>query len=83
MFVSLTFGFIGYWMRKDGYSLGPMTLSLLLRKTMEQKLSAALRTSNNIKLFITRSISSYMLAITQFIIVFSTVKYIKAKRKLH
>jgi len=25
----------------------------------------------------------YMLAITQFIIVFSTVKYIKAKRKLH
>jgi len=81
VYVACAFGFIGYWMRKDGYSLGPLTLSLVLGSMMEQKLSAALRTSSNALLFITRPISGVMFVLTFAIIVVSIYKYIKGGSK--
>lgn len=58
IYVALAFGFIGYWMRKDGYPLGPLTLALVLGSMIEQKLSGALKLSEgSIVPFFTRPIS--------------------------
>lgn len=80
VFVALAFGFIGYWMRKDGYSLGPMTLALVLGTMIEQKLSGALKLSGgSIRPFFTRPISLILFLLSVFVIAFSIIKIIKKK----
>jgi len=66
IYVALAFGFIGYWMRKDGYPLGPLILALVLGSMIEQKLSGALKLSEgSILPFFTRpiSLSLFILAV--------------------
>lgn len=86
VFVALAFGLIGYWMRKDGYSLGPMTLALVLGTMIEQKLAGALKLSGGSVLpFFTRPISLVLLVLTLLVIVLSTyriVKKIKDSKKI-
>ncbi len=82
VWVALAFGFIGYWMRKDGYSLGPMTLALVLGTMIEQKLSGALKLSGGSLLpFINRPISAVLVSLSLLVIGFSIYKIIKDKRK--
>jgi len=81
VFVSLAFGFLGYWMRKDGYSLGPMTLSLVLGTMIEQKLIGALKLSQGSWLpFVTRPLSLVLLLLTVLVIVLSIRKVVKARK---
>ncbi len=80
VFVALAFGIIGYWMRKDGYSLGPMTLALVLGTMIEQKLSGALKISQGSFIpFFTRPISLTLLLLTVFFIVFSVIRIYRKK----
>ncbi len=80
VFVALAFGFIGYWMRKDGYSLGPMTLALVLGTMIEQKLSGALKLSGgSIVPFFTRPISLVLMLLTILVVLLSLVRIIRKK----
>ncbi|MEG1806010.1 MAG: tripartite tricarboxylate transporter permease, partial [Clostridia bacterium] len=80
--VALVFGLIGYWMRKDGYSLGPMTLALVLGTMIEQKLSGALKLSQGSLLpFVTRPISLVLLLLTVAFVTYSIIKMQMAKKK--
>ena len=86
VYVALAFGFIGYWMRKEGFPLGPMILALVLGKMIEQKLSGALKLSEGSFLpFVTRPISLVLLICTVFVLVFSVIRIygfkIKNRRK--
>lgn len=82
VWVALAFGFIGYWMRKDGYSLGPMTLALVLGTMIEQKLSGALKLSGGSLLpFINRPISAVLVSLSLLVIGFSICKILKDKKK--
>ena len=80
--VALVFGLLGYWMRKDGYPLGPMTLALVLGRMIEQKLSVALKLSGGSLLpFVTRPISLALLILTVIVIVYSSVGVYKKSRQ--
>lgn len=82
VYVAIAFGFIGYWMRKENYSLGPMTLSLCLGTMIEQKLSGALKLSQgSIAPFFTRPISLGLFICAVFAVVFSLVRINKKKKE--
>ena len=82
VFVAIAFGLLGYWMRKDGYSLGPMTLALVLGEMIEQKLSGALKLSNgSIVPFFTRPVSLVLFLITMAFILYSVISMRKKKEK--
>ena len=82
VYVTLAFGFLGYWMRKDGYSLGPMTLALVLGTMIEQKFIGALKISGGSVLpFVTRPISLVLLLLTILMIVLSSLRIYRARHK--
>lgn len=82
VFVAIVFGLIGYWMRKDGYPLGPMTLALVLGQMIEQKLSGALKLSGGSVLpFFTRPISLALLVITLVFTAYSVIGIYKRRKK--
>lgn len=82
VFVALAFGLIGYWMRKDGYSLGPMTLALVLGQMIEQKLAGAMKLSGgSIVPFLTRPISLVLLLLTVLVLTLSVMRVVKNRKK--
>lgn len=63
--VAIAFGLLGYWMRREDFPLGPMTLALVLGQMIEQKLGGALKLSDGSLLpFVTRPVSLVLLVIT-------------------
>lgn len=63
--VAIVFGLLGYWMRREDFPLGPMTLALVLGQMIEQKLGGALKLSDGSLLpFVTRPVSLVLLVIT-------------------
>lgn len=63
--VAIAFGLLGYWMRREDFPLGPMTLALVLGQMIEQKLGGALKLSDGSLLpFVTRPVSLVLLIIT-------------------
>ncbi len=82
VFIAIAFGLLGYWMRKDGYDLGPMVLALVLGAMIEQKLSGALKLSEgSILPFITRPISLVLFLMTILFTSYSVIKIIIKKKK--
>lgn len=83
VFVALGFGLLGYWMRKDGFSLGPITLALVLGTMIEQKLAGALKLSEGSLLpFVTRPISLGLFILTMLVIVLSLIGVYRDRKKL-
>lgn len=79
--VAIVFGLLGYWMRKDGYSLGPMTLALVLGRMIEQKLVGAIKLSDgSIAPFFTRPISLALFLITVAFILYSVISDVRRKK---
>ena len=82
VFVAIAFGFIGYLMRMKGYSLGPMTLALVLGKMIEERLGGALKMSRGSLLpFLTRPISLALLILTVLSIVYSSIRLIQTQKE--
>lgn len=82
IYVALAFGLLGYWMRKDGFSLGPITLSLVLGTMIEQKLVGALKIAEgNFLVFFTRPISLALFLLATLVIVLSIVSLVKQRRR--
>lgn len=80
--VAIGFGLIGYWMRKEDYPLGPMTLALVLGEMIEQKLGGALKLSNgNILPFFTRPVSLALFCLTILFVGYSVMGMVKKKAK--
>ena len=82
IYVALAFGLLGYWMRKDGFSLGPITLALVLGTMIEQKLVGALKIAEgNFLVFFTRPISLTLFLLAALEIVLSIVSLVKQRRR--
>lgn len=82
IYVALAFGLLGYWMRKDGFSLGPITLALVLGTMIEQKLVGALKIAEgNFLVFFTRPISLTLFLLAALVIVLSIVSLVKQRRR--
>ena len=80
--VAIAFGLLGYWMRKDGYSLGPMTLALVLGRMIEQKLVGAIKLSGgSIAPFFTRPISLALFLITVAFVLYSVISDMRRKKE--
>lgn len=80
--VAIAFGLIGYWMRKEDFPLGPMTLALVLGAMIEQKLGGALKLSNgSILPFFTRPVSLVLFVLTLLFIAYSVWGVLKVKKK--
>jgi len=80
--VAIAFGLIGYWMRKEDFPLGPMTLALVLGAMIEQKLGGALKLSNgSILPFFTRPVSLALFVLTLLFIAYSVWGVLKVKKK--
>lgn len=82
VYVALAFGLIGYIMRMKGFSLGPMTLALVLGKMIEERLGGALKMSRgSLKPFVTRPISLALLCLTLLSIAYSSYRLIKTRKE--
>lgn len=80
--VAIAFGLIGYWMRKEDFPLGPMTLALVLGAMIEQKLGGALKLSGgSILPFFTRPVSLALFVLTLLFIAYSVWGVLKVKKK--
>ena len=80
--IAITFGLLGYWMRREDFPLGPMTLALVLGKMIEQKLGGALKLSDGSLLpFVTRPVSLVLLIATVLFTAYSIWGIVK-KRKI-
>lgn len=79
--VAIAFGLIGYWMRKEDFPLGPMTLALVLGGMIEQKLGGALKLSNgSILPFFTRPVSLVLFLLTVLFVAYSIWGLVKKKK---
>lgn len=79
--VAIAFGLIGYWMRKEDYPLGPMTLAMVLGGMIEQKLGGALKLSNgSILPFFTRPVSLVLFLLTVLFVTYSIWGVVKKKK---
>lgn len=81
--VMLTFGIIGYFMKKMDYPLAPAVLTFVLGKEIESSLLRSLKISENgFLIFFERPISAVLILITLVILAFSIITEIRKKRSM-
>jgi putative tricarboxylic transport membrane protein len=79
--VMITFGVVGYIMRKCGYESPPLILAFILGPRMEQSFRQSLLLSRgNPEIFFSRPISAACLTIAAILAIMSCSKYFRKKR---
>ena len=78
MWVMLTFGVIGYVMRKTGFEPGPLVLAFVLGSIMERAFRQSLLLSNGDPLiFVTRPGSAILLGVAALVVMVPMVQYFR------
>ena len=78
MWVMLTFGVIGYIMRKTGFEPGPLVLAFVLGSIMERAFRQSLLLSNGDPLiFVTRPGSAILLGVAALVVVVPIIQYFR------
>lgn len=81
-FVMIVFGIIGFFMKKFGFPVTPLCISLVLGKLFETNLRRSLILSNgNPFVFVTRPISCIILILAVFMLFFPIISGMLANRK--
>ena len=78
MWVMLTFGVIGYVMRKTGFEPGPLVLAFVLGSIMERAFRQSLLLSNGDPLiFVTRPGSAILLGVAALVVMVPIIQYFR------
>lgn len=78
MWVMLTFGVIGYIMRKTGFEPGPLVLAFVLGSIMERAFRQSLLLSNGDPLiFVTRPGSAILLGVAALVVMVPMIQYFR------
>lgn len=78
MWVMLTFGILGYIMRKTGFEPGPLVLAFVLGSIMERSFRQSLLLSNGDPLiFITRPGSAILLGVAAVVVIIPIIQYFR------
>ncbi|MGF1473252.1 MAG: tripartite tricarboxylate transporter permease [Rubrobacteraceae bacterium] len=78
MWVMLTFGVIGYIMRKTGFEPGPLVLAFVLGSIMERAFRQSLLLSNGDPLiFVTRPGSAILLGVAALVVMVPVIQYFR------
>ena len=81
MFVALSFGVIGYLMRKTGFDAGPLVLAFVLGDIVERAVRQSLLISDgSLAIFIARPISGGLLAVAAFVLFGSIIRAVRARK---
>ena len=78
----IVFGIIGFFMKKFGFPVTPLCISLVLGKLFETNLRRSLILSNgNPFVFVTRPVSCLILILAAFMLFFPIISSMLANRK--
>lgn len=81
MWSAICFGVIGYWMRKGGFSPGPLVLAFVLGAILENALRQSLILSDgSLGIFVTRPGAASILLVGALLIVSSVISFAKSRR---
>jgi len=79
----ITFGVIGYFMKKFDYQAAPLILALVLSPMMENNLRQSLLVSHgSFLIFVTRPISAALLLTTFLLLLYPLLPWFKGRKKL-
>jgi putative tricarboxylic transport membrane protein len=82
VFITVTFGLIGYWLRKLKYPLAPLVVALVLGDSTERELRKALIAGGGNPLYFFSSTISALIMIAAFVlVVIPLVRTLRARRR--
>jgi putative tricarboxylic transport membrane protein len=82
VFITITFGFIGYWLRKMKYPLAPLVVAIVLGDSTERELRKALIASGGSPLiFIASPLAATLMILAVILLLLPIVRNLRERRK--
>jgi putative tricarboxylic transport membrane protein len=82
VFITITFGFIGYWLRKMKYPLAPLVVAIVLGDSTERELRKALIASGGSPLiFVASPLAATLMILAVILLLLPIVRNLRERRK--
>jgi len=82
VFITITFGFIGYWLRKMKYPLAPLVVAIVLGDSTERELRKALIASGGSPLiFVASPLAATLMILAVILLLLPIIRNLRERRK--